>query len=470
MSRVIELQVKQLPCNTPVPIDYSEIPGFTKEEYEDRIQKLLTLADKCGYTHIVVYADREHYANIHYLTGFDARFEEALLILRKDGNPKLVVGNEGYSYAAIAPVALDKELYQLFGLMGQPNESSKALLDILKDSRICEKSKVGFIGWKYYPESFFSTGKSILDIPNYIVETTCLLTSRNHLYNATDLLAHSEYGLKHTVSAKEIVNFEMAGTKASRKVYNAIKNLKPGMTEIEASEYLQMDGEPTATHPNLSFGDHNVSLGLRSPTYHQKLRLGDVVGIGIGYRGSLVHKAGLYINNNNELHGEYKDCMERFYKPYYASIAGWYEAIRIGNTYGAVYDIVDTRLGIKKFNIGLNPGHLVHTDEWTNSPFSKGNESKIHSGVAVQCDYTASFYNPYLSAHIEDGLVVADTKLQEEIKAISPSCYERIQIRRRFFRDTLHINLSDEVLPLSDLGGICFPYMADPTTILCMDS
>jgi hypothetical protein len=469
MSRVIEVKVKQLPCDTPIPIDYPEVPAFTRGDYEDRIKKLLALGDRDGYTHLIVYADREHYANLHYLTGFDARFEEALLIVKKDERPKLVVGNEGYGYAEVTPVAVDKELYQLFGLMGQPNESSKTLLDIFRESGVCEKSRVGFIGWKYYPESFFSTGKSILDVPNYMVETLCLLTGRGNIHNATDLLAHNEYGLKHAISAKEAVYFEIAGTKASRRVYNVIKNLRPGMTEIEASEYLQIDGDPVATHPNINFGDHNVSLGLGSPTYHKKLQHGDIVGAGMGYRGSLVHKVGLFIKNRDELRGEYKDCMERFYKPYFASVASWYEAIRIGNTYGAVYDIVDTQLDIKRFNIGLNPGHFVHTDEWTNSPFSKGNEIRIRSGVAIQCDYTATFYNPYLSAHIEDGLVVADAELREEIRKISPSCYERIQIRRRFFKETLHIKLADEVLPLSDLGGICFPYMADPTTILCME-
>jgi hypothetical protein len=32
----------------------------------------------------MVYADREHFANMAYLTGFDPRFEEALLILTQD--------------------------------------------------------------------------------------------------------------------------------------------------------------------------------------------------------------------------------------------------------------------------------------------------------------------------------------------------------------------------------------------------
>ncbi|HZS93019.1 MAG TPA: hypothetical protein VFE42_36710 [Chloroflexota bacterium] len=38
-----------------------------------------------GYDALLVYVDREHFANLAYLTGFDPRFEEALLILKPRG-------------------------------------------------------------------------------------------------------------------------------------------------------------------------------------------------------------------------------------------------------------------------------------------------------------------------------------------------------------------------------------------------
>ena len=34
-----------------------------------------------GLTYALIYADREHFANLAYLTNFDPRFEEALLIV-----------------------------------------------------------------------------------------------------------------------------------------------------------------------------------------------------------------------------------------------------------------------------------------------------------------------------------------------------------------------------------------------------
>ena len=38
-----------------------------------------------GYDRLVIWADREHSANLAYLTGFDPRFEEAMLIVATGG-------------------------------------------------------------------------------------------------------------------------------------------------------------------------------------------------------------------------------------------------------------------------------------------------------------------------------------------------------------------------------------------------
>jgi hypothetical protein len=51
---------------------------------------------------LVVYADREHLANIAFLSGYDPRFEEALLLLGPRDQRVLVVGNEGEAYAPLA--------------------------------------------------------------------------------------------------------------------------------------------------------------------------------------------------------------------------------------------------------------------------------------------------------------------------------------------------------------------------------
>ncbi len=451
-----------------IAINNDELPELTKQDYEERIQKLFAMPQAEQYQAIIIYGDREHFSNIHYFTGYDPRWEESLLILNRNGKRSILVGNEGISYVNKVTIDINIILYQSFSLMGQPNESSQTLMEILESSGISKAGKIGIIGFKKYDKVALEKDCIITDVPHYIIETLAQVVDRGRLENATDLMADNEYGLKHNISAKEIVIFEEAGTKISRNIFNCIKNLKPGITELEAASYCGFDGSPANMHPNFNFGDEHVALGLNSPEGMKNLEYGDQVGAGYGLRGSLVHRVGMFIRDAKDLKPGRENYVEEFLKPYFENVASWYEMLRIGTSCGDVYQMVDKELGLARFGCTLNPGHLTHTDEWTNSPFHKGSKVKLRSGMAFQCDYTVTWQEPYMSAHIEDGLVIADHSLLEQVHELSRSCYDRIVKRKQFIKEVLNVNLPDEVLPLSDLTLVCFPYMADVTTVLAI--
>ncbi len=73
-----------------------KIPAATYAARADAAYK------RAGCDWLVVYADREHFGNIAFLTGFEPRFEEALLLLGPNGKRVLLTGNESESYAPIA--------------------------------------------------------------------------------------------------------------------------------------------------------------------------------------------------------------------------------------------------------------------------------------------------------------------------------------------------------------------------------
>ena len=75
-----------------------------------------------GYDRIVVYADREHSANLAYLTGFDPRFEEAILVVGEAAEPAILVGNECFGMAGAAPLPMRRGLFQDLSLPGQPRD------------------------------------------------------------------------------------------------------------------------------------------------------------------------------------------------------------------------------------------------------------------------------------------------------------------------------------------------------------
>ena len=90
--------------------------------------------------------------------------------------------------------------------------------------------------------------------------------------------------------------------------------------------------------------------------------------------------------------------------------------------------------------------------------------------MMFQCDYSVSFSDPKMAAHVEDGLVLADADLREQIQKLSPTCYKRIMARRKFISEELNIDLPEEVLPMSDLTLVCYPYMADISVMLAKKS
>jgi len=94
------MQTNLCPINLP---DFGEIdakPEVPPATYANRCGEAYRRA---GCNWLVVYADREHFANIVFLSGFEPRFEEALLLLGPGDRRVLITGNECQSYAALAP-------------------------------------------------------------------------------------------------------------------------------------------------------------------------------------------------------------------------------------------------------------------------------------------------------------------------------------------------------------------------------
>src|SRR5438034_1168974 len=113
------------PVGTPpllIPDEQSVLPAG---EYEER---LAFLGQRVDAEAVVVYADREHFANLSFFCGFDPRFEEALLVLAP-GKRSLIVANEGLSLTTLLPVELEVLHSPSLGLMGQERSHGLSIAD-----------------------------------------------------------------------------------------------------------------------------------------------------------------------------------------------------------------------------------------------------------------------------------------------------------------------------------------------------
>ena len=439
----------------------SERPDLDPALYPARVARLRERMAAERYTHLVVYADREHSANLSYLTGFDPRFEEAILILGRDGEPAILVGNECWGMAGAAPLPMRRHRFQDLSLPSQPRDKSRPLREILGDEGIGSGARVGVIGWKSYGD------RAVMETPTFLVEALRELAGPGGLVeNAADLLIGAADGLREINEVDQLAALEAAACVTSSGVRNLLTNLAPGLTEREAVSLLGWDGSPLSCHLMLTAGPR-ARLGLLSPG-DRRIERGDPFTVAFGIWGALNCRAGFVVEDASELPGEIADYVDRLAGPYFAAVVEWYEALHVGQTGGTLQAIIDRHLGDPFFGIFLNPGHQIHLDEWLNSPIFPGSTIELRSGMAFQCDIIPATGTPYFTSNIEDGLALADESLRASFAGRYPAAWERIQARRRFMLDSLGIELHPDVLPFSNIPAHLPPFLLRPDRVLSM--
>jgi Xaa-Pro aminopeptidase len=441
-------------------------PKLSPTIYLNRLQKL---RNKCKdiYTHLVVYGDREHMANISYLTGYDPRFEEALLIVDIEKDIQhLLVGNEGIGYLEISPIKehLKPVLYQPFSLLAQPRNKSKALKQIFEESGIIMNSSIGIAGWKYYTKQETRAPEKWIESPSFIVDTLRSIT--NDVTNATEIFMHQTEGLRATNELDQLAVMEYSATLASTAVKNAIFGLWPGMTEHQVVQLMRLNGYPQSVHLMLSTGEM-AWLGLPSPR-DKVIERGEAFTTAVGLWGALSCRAGWLVEHESELPKNISDYLEKLATPYFETAVAWLETLRIGITGGELYKVVHDRIGDPFFGVNLNPGHLIGLDEWINSPIYEDSTDKIKSGMALQLDIIPATGSDYFTINTEDGFAIGDKEIRNDFKEHYPESWSRITARRDYMIDQIGIRLKPEVLPFSNLAGHLPPFILNPRRVFRM--
>jgi hypothetical protein len=441
-----------------------ELPIFPRSEvapelpasiYPVRVDRLRERAAELGYDQLVVYADREHSANLSYLTGFDPRFEEAILVLGATGRPMLLAGNECIGLARIAPLPVEAVLFQELSLPSQPRDRSKPLGEILAAAGVRRGAKVGVIGWKSWAD------RSSIEAPSYLVDALrALVGDGGRVDSATGLLIDASNGLRVINEPEQIAAFEHAAGETSGGVRNLLFGLRPGMREREAVQLLEWSGAPLSCHLMLTAGPR-ARYGLLSPG-DRLIERGDPLTVAFGIWGALNCRAGFVVESASELPTGIEDYVPRLVAPYFEAVAEWYATLHVGQTGGALQEVIDRRLADPFFGIFLNPGHQIHLDEWVNSPVSPGSTTEIRSGMVMQVDIIPATGGPYFTTNIEDGVALADSSLRADLARTFPELWDRVERRRAFMRETLGLELHPDVLPLSNIPAFLTPLLLRP--------
>jgi len=362
--------------------------------------------------------------------------------------------------AGAAPVEMRRHLFQDFSLPGQPRDRSRPLAEILAAEGTRDGSRVGVIGWKEYAD------RETIDVPAFIVDELRRMTPAGSVSNAAHLVIGAADGLRVINEVEQLAAFEYASCRTSRGVRQLLFGLAPGVREDDAVALLGWNGMPLSCHLMLSSGDR-ATLGLLSPS-DRRIERGDRFTVAFGIWGALNCRAGFVVDDAAELPSEIGDYVDRLVAPYFAAVAEWYGALRIGQTGGALHEIISRHLGDPFFGIFLNPGHQIHLDEWVNSPVAPGSRVELRSGMALQVDIIPATGTEYFTTNIEDGVALADDTLRAAIAERYPDAWARIQERRRFMADALGIALHPDVLPFSNIPGWLPPFLLRPDRAMAM--
>lgn len=442
-------------------------PPLTLPEMEARLAAFRRAGAAAGHEVLVVYGDREHSANLHWLTGFDPRFEEAVLVVTAE-DALLLAGNECLPYTGISPLvqsgAIGVGHCASLSLPSQPR-GGRGLASWL-DQAVPAGASVGLIGWKWFGADELPPGADpdlALDVPAFVADP--LRARAGRVANATPLLMHPGYGLRARVDAAEIARLEFANHMAAKALRRMAFALREGMRDFEAFEAARVGGLPLGCHPTFATG-MRAEQGLSGPT-GEVLRLGSPISFNICHWGSNICRAGWLARGPGDLPAAAQDYLEAFVLPYVAAMSDWCALMQPGVAGGAIWQAMQDALPFAQFGVTLNPGHLIGLDEWMSSPIFEGSDLPLAAGMAMQMDVIPG-HPVYGSTRMEDGYVIADEALRAGLAQGFPEVAARIAARQRFMREVIGMQIPDTLLPLADTCGIVAPWLLDPAQVVAL--
>ena len=446
----------------PPPLELADdLPAISGAELETRIAALRSAVDADW---IVVYGDREHSANLIFLSNLDPRFEEALLVIGPDTRT-LVLGKEDVGYVPIVPIDVDVVLCPTFSLMGIDRGGGPTLEDALRQIGIGAGARIGVVGWKALNPDEWNGRRPAIFAPAFFVDTLRdLAGDSGSVVDVTTALTSPRSGLRTFASADQIAIFEWGASRCSAWVHAIIGAARPGGSErdaFRAADWCGRAAEPAILCSHPAPTSRSVCGARRRDRSNSAT---PPLPASVLWGGNCA-RGGLVAASTSDLTAASDGYLERIAVPYWRAIATWYETLESGSPAATCSTRSPELLAGEAFASSLNPGHLIHYEEWMDSPIRAGSDDPIASGMVLQSDIIPTGIRPGWTVNCEDTVAIADAALRGEIEARHPELWSRIRARQEYMRSTLGVQLRDEVLPLSCTAAYLRPFWLAPASL-----
>ena len=437
-------------------------PTVPVEQYAQRLNDTVAALKAENLDVLVVFGDREQSGDLHFLTGVDPRFEEAILLLDRDGKRQILLGNENQPFGPHPSLGVEQKLYQELSPVGQLRHRPVQLAQLLADFGVSTGTRVGIAGGKFLTNGFVQDAESSFSVPSYVVDTVRDVAGRANVRNAAGIFLDPARGLRTVAGVHQMAEYEYASAVCSASVNTAVRALRPGAVTWQVADQLFTHGLERSVHDMVNL---NERMGLYSPA-HQVVALGDAYQVAQGIRGALTCRSGAIAFSVDDLVETVREFYPALFSSYFDTMIAWYEALGVGVTAGEVFAAADAARNADLFEFSLNPGHLLDFEEWSVSPFVDGDHTPLRSGSVLQGDIIPVGKGPAVGVNIEDGLALADTSLRNEIQSLYPEMWQRIEARRAYVTEHIGVDLDESVLLFSNTPLWQAPYSLDTSRAL----
>ena len=443
---------------TPPEPDCTGVPVLISDEVmEKRCAAVMARMEEENLDSLVVYGDLEHGQNFAYLTGFLPRFEEALLVLNRNGHHTMLMGNENLNKVSCARIKAQAVHVPFFSLPNQPMIGECSLTDCFQKAGLKSGSRIGIAGWKHFTSRILDN-RQLFDVPFYIVEAVREIAGTDGTVgNAADVFIGNK-GVRCINTANELAHYEFGAALASDCILKAMDHLDIGVKETELGADLQALGQKNSVVTIAAAGKRFEKANLYP--MDKEVKPGDPISLTVGYRGGLSSRCGYAVRSAQELPEESRDYLEQVVKPYYHAKVVWLEEIRCGMSGGELYDLIEQVLPKEKYRWSLCPGHLTADEEWMSSPVYEASEEILESGMMLQTDIIPSVPG-YAGTSAESTIALADESLRMEIQKEEPELWARIEKRRNYLEQVLGIQLHPDVLPMCSTVAYLRPFLLE---------
>jgi len=200
------------------------LPRISDSEFQDRLAKTVAIVKSSGLDALLIHSNEADFANVRYLSDYWPLFESAGVLIFPSGAVCLLIGPESETFAKSRTKIADvRKLVEY----REPAEPDYPGIDVDSFSKLFAEfgcpspKKIGLVGWAVFPLPVFRSLQSAFPEAEIVKSDNVIFEQRA------------------VKSASEIACLKAAYGITRNATDEVIKNLKPGVTELQIAGWAQ---------------------------------------------------------------------------------------------------------------------------------------------------------------------------------------------------------------------------------------